>query len=213
MSKKDAGASSLNSLDGTVTNAQPHYRRLTPDEVPQRGEGLKIPLMMSTTRFSRKPTGVEAGYLRKEIVANGEQTLTYRDFCTKVVNGHAFVPAILSGTTSKDFLGQQVFCLDFDEMPSVYETDPIAWNEIYDYAVLGGLRVICIYPTYSFTFQNPKCRLVLDNEAIIKSGKERDEIMDCLLKAFARFKPDTSCSDRARVFFGSNYYEELMGWV
>ena len=207
MSNKDEGASVQNSLAGSETNAHTHYKAETPSE-PKKTVEPSIPVMMSSSCFSTKPKGgVLFQRIGIECVRNGFRYFTPQSFCEHIANGHAFIPACLKNERkNENFMGQQIFCLDFDDLADLEAgeyKDEGANIALMNYAVSCGFKVVCIYPTYNYTKENPRCRLVIDNEAIIKDVKERNEAMDALFNMFRKFKPDESCSDPARLFFGT----------
>ena len=207
MSNKDEGASVQNSLAGSETNAHTHYKAETPSE-PKKTVEPCIPVMMSSLRFDKKPSTSMMGKIGTDCIKHGFRFFTPDSFCEHIETGHAFVPACLQNERkNENFVCQQIFCLDFDELT---ELEAGEYKEqgvnvaIINYALQRGLNVVCLYPTFNYSAENPKCRLVIDNGERITDKKERDEVMLYLLKAFAHFKPDTSCKDAARVFFGTN---------
>lgn len=114
--------------------------------------------------------------------------------------GRSFTPAVFEGSRKREnFIGQQVYALDFDSGFSVWQFRERA--EKYD------VKPAFIYHTFSSTEANPRFRAVFINDCEIGDEEAASILLKMLLEIFP--EADQGCKDVTRMFFGGR----CLGWV
>ena len=169
--------------------------------------------MATNTQYRDKPRGIAIACARKNMrVVGADET----KFCDMIANGHAWTPGVLvGGSTRDDWASQQLIGLDFDN--SIIERDVkpykkralradeagyISAREVFQRLMDVGITPMCIYYSYSSSKDNPRYRMVL----CLDEACEDPDVMHMAIERLLYLFPeaDSSCSDIARLFFGTN---------
>lgn len=140
-------------------------------------------------KYNQKPTGLEVAHIQKALKPT---SIDIRILAEGLSHGCTFKPAFLNGTTSKGFISQEIFALDFDDGFTIDEA-------------LNRCKQKNIFPAFGYTSfshkpDHHKFRLIFHSDKIIKDSDERDKIQLALMNIFPEC--DKVCKDSARLFFG-----------
>lgn len=125
------------------------------------------------------------------------RTTTIKDFAELICKGYAFGIGVYKNShrDKKNFISSQLLALDFDESVSIDDLLGVAFIRHY---------ATCLYPTPSHTPECPKTRVVFVLENLITDGQQWEAYQEALLFYFQNFRPDSSCKDCSRFFYGSD---------
>lgn len=153
--------------------------------------------MVDCQGYDVKPSIIpgEVGKVRKRMQREQPRMMTSTDLLALISAGHAWQPGCYR---KGEFVGQQVYGLDFDK-PELLMPDQAL-------AVLDKLGLFStasfVYFTYTATPDRPKYRLVLvDDEPTKEFGLAKDRL-GRLLGLFP--EADQACKDPNRMFFGTD---------
>ena len=148
-----------------------------------------IDCMFFDKKYKQKPTGLEVAHIQKSLKPT---SIDIRTLAEGMSNGCTFKPAFLNGTTSKEFISQEIFALDFDDGFTIDE----ALNRCKQKNILPAFG----YTSFSHKPEHHKFRLIFHSDKVIKDCKERDKVQLALMTIFPEC--DKVCKDSARLFFG-----------
>ena len=148
-----------------------------------------IDCMFYDKKYNQKPIGLEVAHIQKALKPT---SIDIRTLAEGMSNGCTFKPAYLNGTTSKEFISQEIFALDFDDGFTIDE----ALNRCKQKNILPAFG----YTSFSHKPEHHKFRLIFHSDKVIKDCKERDKIQLALMTIFPEC--DKVCKDPARLFFG-----------
>lgn len=110
--------------------------------------------------------------------------------------GWTIAPAKFAGSRSNEnFKSQQLFMLDFD--------DGTTFNEALNICTEINIEPSFAYETFSSTQDHQKFRMAFTYPVDISGKYQRDLVQNQLMAVFSG-RPDKSCKDAARLFYGSN---------
>ena len=179
----------------------------------------KIRLHIDQKNFDGKPTGNEIGAMKTRIQKNIKAgKITIVQLVEKITAGHAISPAVMNGTTSSDWVEQQLFLLDIDNdadeitarkngctVNELNESDltPILMpREALAICEDAGIKPAFYYYTYSHKKEKPKYRLAFVIEDVITHSGKRKVIMEVLTSLLKQ--SDKACQNADRIFLGTN---------
>ncbi len=176
---------------------------------------LTFELMLDTGQFREKPTKVEAGAIRKRLKEAQPSMLTLDALSRAIGCGQLFTPGVmLYGSSNECWQRQQVFAVDIDNQTGTGE-DRHRITETEGYLTPEDAQRICeahrLRPAlayYSFSDKHDaadrwhKFRLVFIMNRVISDRHEREQLSSWLVSIFGT-AADESCTDPARLFFGS----------
>lgn len=148
-----------------------------------------IDCMFFDKKYKQKPTGSEVAHIQKALKPT---SIDIRTLAEGLSHGCTFKPAFLNGTTSKEFISQEIFALDFDDGFTIDE----ALSRCKQKNILPAFG----YTSFSHKPEHHKFRLIFHSDKVIKDCKERDKIQLALMTIFPEC--DKVCKDPARLFFG-----------
>lgn len=148
-----------------------------------------IDCMYFDKKYNQKPTGLEVAHIQKALKPT---SIDIRTLAEGMSNGCTFKPAYLNGTTSKEFISQEIFALDFDDGFTIDE----ALNRCKQKNILPAFG----YTSFSHKPEHHKFRLIFHSDKVITDCEERDKIQLALMTIFPEC--DKVCKDPARLFFG-----------
>lgn len=154
---------------------------------------MKIKIHLDQKRYSSKPQQRDIIEINKSIT-NKITECEIRDFIDMVGNnGQTFMPGLMNGARKKEnFVGQQVYGLDFDE--------GITFEEFMERAEELELYPAFVYKTFSYTEEHPKFRAVYINDCIFEEWKGANILLKMLRYIYP--ESDKACVDASRIFFG-----------
>jgi len=115
-------------------------------------------------------------------------------FAELMMQGRTFSPAKYKGLRNNDnWIGQSVFCLDFDS--------GIQPDEVIERLKENGIDPNVVYSSFSDSPELRKFRVVLFLDREIQCKLKAKDLILSLMKLFPEC--DKSCKDYARIFFGS----------
>ena len=159
-----------------------------------------IKLQIDKVGLKEKPTRKDIGIIKTRLQHSSVVELTLQKLLEEVKQGKTTSPAIMNGTTAKDFEEQQLFLVDIDnnitEKPILQVDDAI---KIYQDC---NIPVAFYYYTFSHTNEKPKYRLGFILEKSITEKSLRDTIAKNL--CYLCEQSDTSCTNADRIFFGTD---------
>lgn len=136
------------------------------------------------------------------------QTVSVPDFIKHILDGKAWAVGTYQGNhrTKHKFIQSQILALDFDADANLSVSDAIQYADIGDYAAL-------VHPSPTSSLQTPKTRVVFILDRPIPDKAKWNKAALAMLDHFQDLKPDTSCKDCSRFFFGSTnhtapYYDK-----
>lgn len=153
-------------------------------------------LLLDTTKFNKKPKGVEIGLISKRIVKH-PVNINVEELAKELGSGKTFVPAIFKKKggelrrSKENWESQQVIGLDFDEGLSLEE----AYNDKFLIE-----NAAFLYTTFSHTASHHKFRVIFVLDEQINDYKKFQVVINELLNRFPQ--ADKSCKDGSRLFFG-----------
>lgn len=167
-----------------------------------------VKIMLDTTQYTQKPQGNEVGKIQNRLKP---VNITIPKLAQYLIAGCSFKPAFLNGKKEKDWISQQIFCLDFDENTTI-QTELDRCKQLNILPAFG-------YTSFSHTEQHHKFRLVFVSDHIITDYNTAKQVQLILMQLFNTC--DEQCSNLSRLYFGgkqliySNYnnvidYEELL---
>ncbi|MDD2362174.1 MAG: hypothetical protein PHH84_04360 [Oscillospiraceae bacterium] len=149
-------------------------------------------LMVHPESFYSKPKKESNRFL-----ANKFNTLDFSivQVCKAVVNGQTIRPGVFDRDSIKEssWKQQQLFFVDIDRGMSV--------NNSFSICERLNLEPSIIYPSFSYTFENQKHRIVFCFEEVINNAETSDYISRKLADIF---QADTNALRRNQFFYGSN---------
>lgn len=145
--------------------------------------------MIDNKGYKSKPTKFVGAITNRLKVAE----LSAEEIVNKIVNGYSLRPAILDGTTSNTFIEQQLILIDIDNNISMDNTLDIL-NSI-------DIKPLAIIPSFSYTQENNKHRVLILLDKAITDLEERLELIKNLNTLLSGDKQTTN---PARLFFGTN---------
>ena len=148
-----------------------------------------IECMYFDKKYNQKPTGLEVAHIQKALKPT---TIDIKTLAEGLSHGCTFKPAFLNGTTSKGFISQEIFALDFDDGFTIDE----ALNRCKQKNILPAFG----YTSFSHKPEHHKFRLIFHSDKVIKDCEERDKVQLALMTVFPEC--DKVCKDSARLFFG-----------
>lgn len=152
---------------------------------------LIIKISVNDTPFSFKPIGKEGSLKFRATELSIDSIVTHLCSGKTITCGTYFNDQ--RGT--KDFLGQNLFLVDFDNTLTVNEVEGI----LADY----GLTYNFGYYTFNHQDHAPRMRIAFVFKQTIADSSLVQYINKAFYKMFQK-KSDPSCSDAARMWFGTN---------
>lgn len=176
---------------------------------------LTFELMLDTGQFREKPTKVEAGAIRKRLKEAQPSMLTLDALSRAIECGQSFTPGVmLDGSSNECWQRQQVFAVDIDNQTGTGDDKRritaaegyLTPEDAQRICEAHGLRISLAY--YSFSDKHDaadrwhKFRLVFIMNRVISDRHEQEQLSSWLVSIFGT-AADESCTDPARLFFGS----------
>ncbi len=123
--------------------------------------------------------------------------VTLQHLADHILSGKAWTPAGFKTQrrVKAAFQSAQCLVLDFDHQISVQ--DALAQAFIRQYAAI-------VHPSASSTPQNPRTRVIFILTEPVDQFEAWEALQRGLLAYFSPLRPDTSCKDAARMYFGSD---------
>jgi len=150
---------------------------------------MLIKCMVDKKTFEKKPNGDESKGIQFRLV---QTEIEIEDLAKLLSKGATFKPALLKGRKSIDWIGQQLFALDFDGGTTIEK-------ELNN---CGDLNILPIfgYKTFSYTQYKEKFRLVFCSNIQITNVEIRNKFQKLLIALFPN--SDSVTFDPTRLFFG-----------
>lgn len=161
-------------------------------------EQRRFPVMVDLHQgYDVKPSIIpnEVGRVRNRMKNEEPRMFTSTSLLGFIRAGHAWQPGCYR---KGEFLGQQVYGLDFDK-PELLMPDEALLR--LDENGLSSMASFA-YFTYTATAERPKYRLVLVDTEVMKTEAMAKKKLRCLLGLFP--EADQACKDPNRMFFGSD---------
>jgi len=178
-----------------------------------------------------KPSGFEVAKIR---VGMRPRVFDAGGFCDMISAGYAWTPGILQGGHDETcWKRQQVIGLDFDNSVVLLDEDgrPLrddAGKILKRNLVSGdegylsckgalmrlygqGILPMCAYESYSSTAASRRFRIVLCLDEVVNDPRMLLDAVDRLIYLFP--EADRSCSDLARLFFGTGCGKECLNFA
>lgn len=148
-----------------------------------------IQVMMDHQFYDHKPKDDEI----KSIVQNLQTcSVTIRELAQYCGCGYSWCPGILEdGKRAIDWVGQQCFALDIDGTISVEKAKELSKR--------NGLVPNIMYPSFNYSPNQPKFRMVFVAPEIIREKEIRDRVQERLQLLYYA---DPVCNNANRIFFG-----------
>ena len=150
-------------------------------------------LMVHPQSFSRKPNKETNRFLARSF-----NTLDFSivQVCKAIINGQTIRPGVFESKEKieeTNWKQQQMFFVDVDRGMSVNNSKRICERL--------NLEPSIIYPSFSYTYENQKHRLVFCFDQVINNAETADYIREKLADIF---HADTNALRRNQFFYGSN---------
>lgn len=152
---------------------------------------MKISCMIDDTRYLTKPQKMSIACIQKNI---HKKSMEISELASALVHGQSFRPSVLNGRTKDTWVQQQLFGLDFDHDVTV--------DEVLACLQEHHLTPVFTYYTFTHTSENPRFRVILCSDTVIKDALLRDQIQATLMGIVK--KSDKKCKNRDRLFLGTN---------
>lgn len=170
------------------------------DFIGEQYPDVVINTMFDTVLYASKPQGGEIGGIKNRIETQLQmQDYNLQDFISNFAEGKTIIPSGIKGDAEKNWKGQQVFLLDFDNKDLNNYTTV---EQILAYCNQIGMTPTCIYHTFSSTKEVNKFRLVYVFKEAVTDYITAQVIVTALFDKFKQFKPDTSKQNLSDMFFG-----------
>ncbi len=156
----------------------------------------RIPLFFSydPKKFNYKPSKKEAGGINNRLLNNYKIECPIYDLAALIAKGHAVSPALfVEERSSNGFYAAHMLFLDIDY--------GIGIEEFRKASVDYGLYPNLIYPTYNYTSEKPRFRVVYVLDRIIQNKKVYKYLLKGLGNLFPRV--DSQCLEPSRLFLGT----------
>lgn len=158
-----------------------------------------------TAKYKRKPTSEQVRLIQSELTRPAE--IEVEVLANSLVNGCNCRASAVNGRNDCDFVSQQLFLFDFDNTDRKKKPFPpykqIRPEQAIETAKKNGLKPCFAYYTHSHTEEIPKFRLAFLTDKPIIDDSDRKSIFDVVFGCFGSLV-DTSCRNKARIFYGSN---------
>lgn len=177
--------------------------------------------MCTNVSYATKPTGKSAARVRHAMLLT---TASPDGFCKAVLEGRAWMPAVMKGRQVRaNWVCQQLIGLDFDNKTDVLGPDGrplkdennrvitrflepgepgfIEFKSVFNRLCRYGIAPMFSYDSYSSTPENPRYRVVIMLDERCDDPLVMQEAVDRLLYLFP--EADHSCSDLSRFFYGT----------
>lgn len=152
---------------------------------------MKFLIRVNKHKFKRKPTSLEVAKIARGFRIYECVLIELKKIICK---GMSIKPAIVDSYGR--FESQQIFFVDVDNTENFHSANyNIKRCEIY------GLTPALVYPTFSYTVQNQKHRLVFIMDKPVTDLTTRNRIQKYLNNLFLG---DSKTVDVNRIFFGTN---------
>lgn len=161
----------------------------------------KIKILIDDKPYTSKPDSKETAYIKNRL-AKPEAQKEYKinEIVECIGKGCTFTPAVLeNGTKNKNWVQQQLFCLDIDnEVEGEILTPEEAITLLND----KGIKVFAFYHTFNSSEVKPKFRLLF----LLKKPTYNRGEAKLIIKTLIDLLPqaDKSCKDLSRLFYGTN---------
>lgn len=167
-------------------------------------EQRRFPVMVDMAKgYPCKPSTIEGEVknVRKRMQREKPHMLTSTELLALVRDGHTWQPGCYR---KNDFVGQQVYGLDFDKPELLMPDECLARLHKLGLWQMASL----LYFTHSATHECPKYRLVLVDDEPAKEFGVAKERLHKLLSLFP--EADQACKDTNRMFFGTD--DRFQAW-
>ena len=163
------------------------------DNEPLENDGGRFSVMLHHTSFAYKPGGKEVASMIKGFKT---QRITVNQLAYLLACGRTCRSGILeNGGKAENWQFQQCFFVDVDGTKTVPEALKICRKL--------DLIPNIVYPSFRYTPDNQRFRIVFVASEIIRDGALRDRVQQRLIEIF---DSDPKTKDRARIFFGGETY-------
>lgn len=165
---------------------------------------MVVKLNVDSVLYRAKPKGAEPGAIQNRTIR--PQEIELQELFQLICQGATFRAAAIAGNSDKDFLSQQLFCVDIDNakgkepIPQAERLDP---EQAIDRARAAGLTPNFIYPTFSDSPALRKYRVLFLLDIPIIERELRGRISDYIINIFGS-AADSKCRNPARLFFGTD---------
>lgn len=159
--------------------------------------------------YKEKPTKQEAGVVRLRLCS--EKTIVEVEpekLLEAIEHGRSFTPAVMTGTSSKDWQSQQIVVADIDnERPDKTRIDrPLNPNEAYNICKENGIDPY-LYHSFRNKEDHPKFRIMVILSEPITDPAEAKDITARFTHLFNSYTDekcaDLTMADNARFVYGS----------
>ena len=158
-----------------------------------------ILVKIDTKSYTSKPIGGEIGVIRNRLGRIVAAETSFQDFVESVEDGKSFQPSQSTGNCAKDWVAQNLFCVDID---NAEEGEHLLIEDIQTICHSYNVSPAGIYESFSSTTEHPKFRVIFITDEIITEENKRRDIITTLIDIFPQ--ADQSCKDGIRIFFGTN---------
>lgn len=172
---------------------------------------MNVEVRISNDAFPDKNTAISKTPLLKSGYAATDATLTVQQLAEKWIAGHSIVPAKMKygDINNANWLGQQVFAIDFDNENGDKERASdeyyVLYEDAFALAKRAGLHPAFMYSSFSSTAEHHKFRMVFVLDQEVRSKELHHEVLAKLYSVFVKngyILADTSCRDQGRLYYG-----------
>ena len=157
-----------------------------------------------TAKYRSKPTSEQVRLIQSELIKPAE--IEVEPLADSLINGCNCRASAVNGKNDADFISQQLFLLDFDNTDRKKKPFPpdkqVTPEQAIEKAKKNKLLPCFAYYTHSHSENIPKFRLAFLTDKPIVDESEREKLFDVLFECFGT-EADTSCKNKARIFYGS----------
>ena len=162
---------------------------------------MMLKLMIDEVPYKEKPAGAEIGKIQNRL---GQQSalkeVTLEQLCSCIEKGYTICPAVMDGgMKNEDWRQQQLICIDVDSDAKKGIIIPL--EESLAILEKNKIDVLAHYPSFHDSKEEPRYRILFMLDKPISSVEKRDFIVEGLTELL---KGDHSCTNPARIFFGTD---------
>ena len=164
-------------------------------------KNTKCLVQIDTKKYVKKPTSTEIAQIKRRVQSSEPKELSLVELAVHIRDGVSFSPGVLmGGLKAENWVQQQIFAVD---IYTAELNEPILTIEnAIQICRSNGILPIFYYPSFSYTDEKPKYRLLFIMDEVIKIEPKRFFIMETLNSLFTQ--ADKSCTNADRIFFGTN---------
>lgn len=192
-------------LQQFITKMSIYHINLT----PVNNNNIQAICMFDNEEYTEKPTNL--GAIKNRIPNLKIKKYTIKEIQKNIIKGQTLIPAGIKGNTEKNWKGQQIFCMDFDNSEMINKQkvnysigSPLHFSidQMKKYCEDNNIVPTFMYKTFSYTEQQHKYRLVYVFDRPITDITQAKQIVEKLFYIFRDFRPDAKPKNLSSCFLG-----------